>query len=63
MKGAKIFQRICKCASLDNAVSALTDAELSAVAEYLSDLRPTGGIPAQVFGMVSARLSGKEAAK
>lgn len=63
MTGAKIFQRICKSASLDKAVAALTAAELSAVAEYLSDLKPTGGIPAQVFGMVSARLGGKEAAQ
>lgn len=58
MSGSRVFQRICKSASLDAAVARLSAAELAEVAEYLSGLGAAGGVPAQVFGMVSARLGG-----
>lgn len=58
MSAAKLYQRVCKAASLDAAVAKLSEGELTDLAEYLSGLEPTGGIPAQVFGMVTARLGG-----
>ena len=55
--GRQLYQHVCEAESLDAAVSRLTREELAEVAEYLSDLRPAGGVPSQVFGMVSAALS------
>ncbi len=57
MSGKRAFEVLCKAASLDSAVEKLTEAELLNLAEYLSELKPEGGIPAQVFGMVTARLN------
>jgi hypothetical protein len=58
MKGGReIYRKVCEAESLDAAVSQLTREELAELAEYLSDLRPAGGVPSQVWGMVSAALS------
>lgn len=57
MSVARLYSTICKAASLDTAIANLTDAELVELAEYLSNMKPKGGIPAQVFGMVTARLN------
>ena len=57
MSARTIYQGLCEASNLDGAVKALPVTDLTAVAKYLSDLRPTGGVPAQVWGMVSARLS------
>lgn len=56
MSGSKLFQRVCKAKSLDEAVRSLSQADLGELAEYLSELKPEGGIPSQVFGMVTAAL-------
>lgn len=56
MKPKELYQRLCKASNLDAAVSAMTADELAAVAEYISGLPRGGGIPAQIFGAVSARL-------
>lgn len=56
MSGSEIYAEICAASNLDAAVSRLTRGELAELAVHLSGLRPTGGVPAQVFGMVSARL-------
>lgn len=56
MKPRVIYQTLCEASNLDAAVAALAAEELSSVAQYLSKLKPTGGVPAQVWGMVSARL-------
>jgi hypothetical protein len=47
---------LCESRNLDAAVARVPREALAELAEYLSGLRPTGGIPAQIFGMVSARL-------
>ena len=54
--GKAIYQRLCAARSLDAAVSRLTCGELAAVAETLAGMQPTGGVPAQIFGMIAARL-------
>jgi len=56
MSGREIYQELCEAASLDAAVSRLSRDDLAAVAEYLADLRPAGGVPSQVWGAVSAAL-------
>lgn len=56
MKPADIYQKLCSAADLDAAIFALAPAELTAVAEHISRLPRGGGIPAQIFGAVSARL-------
>lgn len=55
--GKGIYQELCSAGNLDTAVQALASEEVTAVAEYLSKLKRRGGIPAQVWGLVSARLS------
>ena len=55
--GETIYQRICRSGNLDSAVSKLEAGELTELAEYLAGMGVKGGIPAQVMGMVSARLS------
>jgi hypothetical protein len=55
--GEDIYRRICRARNLDEAVRALTTEDLVAVAEYLAGVGADGGIPAQVMGMVSARLN------
>ena len=57
MSGEAIYHSICAATNLDAAVSRLSRGELAEAAQYLSGLKPTGGVPAQIFGMVSARLS------
>lgn len=60
MSVSRLYSKICKAASLDAAIENLSDAELTELAEYLSNMKPKGGIPAQVFGMVTARLNSME---
>lgn len=57
MNGEQIYHQLCKARSLDAAVSRLSRKDLAEVAAHLSALHPSGGVPAQVWGMVSARLS------
>jgi hypothetical protein len=59
-QGRDIYRAICEAANLDAAVSLLSRDDLAEVAEYLSDLSPAGGVPSQVWGMVSARLAGRK---
>jgi hypothetical protein len=60
MSGEAIYQKLCTARNLDAAVSRLSCGELAEVAETLSKMNPTGGVPAQVFGMVAARLGATE---
>ena len=55
--GEAIYQRLCRARNLDAAVSRLSCEELAEVALTLSGMSPTGGVPAQIFGMISARLA------
>ena len=57
MTGEAIYMALCGASDLDQAVSRLDREELAEVAEYISNLRPRGGVPSQVFGVVSAKLS------
>ena len=56
MTGRELYRKICEAGNLDGEVSRLTRDELAAVTEFLADLQPAGGVPSQVWGMVSARL-------
>lgn len=56
MSGEEIYHSLCQARSLDAAVSRLSREDLAAVATHLSSLHPSGGVPAQVWGMISARL-------
>lgn len=56
-KGKEIYQRLCSAGHLDTAVEDLTAEELTAVSEYLATINKRGGVPAQIWGLVSARLS------
>jgi hypothetical protein len=57
MNGEKIYRRICDADSIDAAVARLSRDALAAVAEHLAAMGAKGGIPAQIWGVVSARLS------
>ena len=57
MSGRDIYHNLCAATNLDAAVSLLSREDLAEAAQYLSELKPTGGVPAQIFGMISARLS------
>lgn len=57
MSGEAIYHELCEASDLDAAVSRLNRDELAEVAEYLSGLEPRGGVPSQVFGVVTAKLS------
>lgn len=57
MNGEQIYHSLCKARSLDAAVSRLSRAQLAEVAAHLGGMHPSGGVPAQVWGMVAARLS------
>ena len=63
MSGREIYHRICEAASIDAEVSRMSRAELAEVAEYLADIDPTGGVPSQIWGAVSARLSPRRSRK
>ena len=56
MSGEAIYHHLCKARSLDAAVTRLSREDLAAVATHLSGLHPSGGVPAQVWGMVSSRM-------
>lgn len=60
MTGQTIYMRLCGASDLDAAVSQLSREDLAAVAEYISEMEPAGGVPAQVFGVVTAKLQGKK---
>lgn len=55
--GRAIYQQLCEAKSLDAAVSRLSRDQLAEVAAFLGELKPAGGVPAQVWGAVSARLA------
>lgn len=55
--GKAIYQDLCAAGNLDTAVQDLASEDVTSVAEYLSGLKKRGGIPAQVWGLVSTRLS------
>ena len=57
MKPAKIYQRLCEASDLDAAVKALSHGELTKVAEYVASLSPSGGLPAQVWGVIQKALN------
>ena len=57
MSGEQIYNSLCKASDLDAAVSRLSREDLATVAEYISDQEPFGGVPAQVFGVVTAKLN------
>ena len=54
---AELYRALCRASNLDAAVARLSRERLADVAQYVSGLRPTGGVPAQIFGMISARLT------
>lgn len=56
MKPRAIYQKLCEASNLDAAVALLTGEELTAVAEYIAKLKRGGGVPAQIFGVISAKL-------
>ena len=60
MSARELFHRICEADSIDAEVSRLSRAELAEVAEYLADLSPSGGVPAQIWGAVAARLAPRQ---
>lgn len=55
--GREIYRELCEARALDAAVAQLSRDALAEVAEYLADLAPAGGVPSQVWGVVSARIS------
>ncbi|MBK1884115.1 hypothetical protein JIN85_16970 [Luteolibacter pohnpeiensis] len=57
MSGRSLYKQVCEASNLDAAVSQLNRDELAELAEYISKLKPRGGVPAQVSGMVAARIS------
>lgn len=63
MKGRELYHQICDADSIDAAVSRLSRDELAEVAEYLADIGATGGVPAQIWGAVAARLAPRERRK
>lgn len=60
MNAREIYHRICEADSIDAEVSRLSRAELAEVAEYLADSGAKGGVPAQIWGAVCARLSPRQ---
>jgi hypothetical protein len=56
MNGRELYHRICEADSMDAEVSRLSREELTKVTEYLAETGARGGVPAQVWGAVSARL-------
>jgi hypothetical protein len=63
MKPRAIYQKLCEACNLDAAVDALTGEELTAVAAYIAGLKRGGGVPAQIFGVISAKLATIPSAK
>jgi hypothetical protein len=57
MNARELYHRICEADSVDAEVSQLSREDLAAVAEYLADMDPQGGVPAQIWGAVAARLA------
>lgn len=57
MSGRELYHRICEADSIDAEVARLSREDLAEVAEYLADMDPQGGVPAQIWGAVSARLA------
>ncbi|MEO5713003.1 MAG: hypothetical protein ABIT37_05905 [Luteolibacter sp.] len=57
MKPRALYQRLCEATNLDAAVKALSPDELTKVAEYLAALKPSGGLPAQVWGVIQQALN------
>jgi hypothetical protein len=62
-RGESLYQGLCRARSLDAAVARMGREDLAEVAVYLSGIKPTGGVPAQIMGMVSARLGETEPKK
>jgi hypothetical protein len=58
--GASIYRALCEAGNLDTAVEALSPEDLTAVAEYLAKRPRRGGVPAQVWGLVSSKLNPEE---
>lgn len=63
MKPRAIYQKLCEASDLDKAVKDLSPAELTKVAEYVAGLRPRGGLPAQVWGVIQQALLTQTTAK
>ena len=63
MNPREIYQRLSEAANLDAAVAALSPSALTGVAAYISGLPRGGGVPAQIFGVVSAKLGSGKARK
>lgn len=56
MSPREIYQSLCEASNLDAAVLALTNEQLTAAAQYVAGLKPRGGLPAQVWGVISKAL-------
>lgn len=54
--GSTIYQNLCAAGDIDHALRRITDAELTALAEYLGVMPVRGGIPAMVWGAVQGEL-------
>lgn len=57
MKPAKLYQRLCSAPDLDAAAATLSITELAAVAEYIASLPRGGGVPAQIGGVITAKIN------
>ncbi len=57
MKPRALYQRLCETSNLDAAVKLLTADELTKVAAYVAGLKPSGGLPAQVWGVIQQALN------
>lgn len=64
-KPRELYRMLCEASNLDAAVGELSVRELTQVAEYITRLKGDGGLPAQVWGVVSQALNAltKEAAR
>lgn len=55
----EIYRKLCESNNLDAAVSRLSCDDLAAVAQYIAKLKPSGGLPSQVWGSVQQALDSK----
>lgn len=63
MKPSTLYQRLCNAPDLDAAAARLSLAELAAVAEYIATLPKGGGVPAQIGGVITAKINELQTSK
>lgn len=63
MKPATLYRRLCDAPDLDAAASKLSIDDLTKVAEHIEKLPKGGGVPAQIGGVITAKIHASETLK